>query len=129
MRNRDNPMPVVVQDSLQLEQILPDGTRVRGVNATFHEEAISRMRQGVKCPKCWEEIESADHDCPLCKRTYQQRMEVLERTFQGHEWVGPDKPLSEAIALDDERIERERREREHIVTQSRIVIPRGFNAD
>jgi hypothetical protein len=109
--------------------VLPEGTRVRGVNATFHEEAVIRMRLGIKCPKCWEEIETADQDCPVCGRTYRQRAEAFERTFQGVEWVGPDKPLSEAIALDDERIERERRKREHIVTQSKIVIPRGFNAD
>lgn len=119
MRNRDNAMPVVVEDSTERSLLHADGTETRDYDATFHGDTVERMRLGYKCSFCWEELDDSEAPCTLCGRPLNERLLRFADTFDGEKWIGPTEPFAERLAADSEHRAREN----HRKSDSRIWVP------
>src|ERR1044072_712775 len=117
MRNRENALPVLVEQDLVGTVRIGDREMV-AANVTYHADAVERMRQGDKCAygPCGEEFEEPwPEKCPVCLMPSRG---MFEAEFGGTKWVGPDKSLDELI--DEGAEERARK----VFQRSGIWVPR-----
>ena len=89
--------PEAVQDHFERVTIYADGKARRDVNITFSEEQYREMVQGYRCCRCLAHVNEAfPETCgfPGCDGypdgfpMRERQREVMEREFDGHEWIG-----------------------------------------
>lgn len=89
--------PVHVDDHMERVVIHGDGTVTRDANVTLTEEQYKEMAQGYRCCRCYGHVTTAfPETCgfPGCDGypdgfpMRERQREVLEKEFDGYEWVG-----------------------------------------
>lgn len=94
-----------MQEDGETTNHFPDGRETWGVNVTFDEDTIGRMKAGYVCVVCWEiHQEAFPEKCAMCKFPMKERQsEEFAKQFGGEEWIGPDLTIDEIRAEDEER--------------------------
>lgn len=105
--------PAAVQDHRERLVRYADGRVTRDANVTLSEEQYREMVAGYRCCRCYGLVDSAfPESCgfPFCDGypegfpMRERQREVLEREFDGEEWIGISRETYEREQAEADRL-------------------------